>query len=69
MAKIISMEAYRFYNFVKAGLQRDGIVCKFSYDDQTFTDLTFALQTGKLSYPEFYTMVASYAMEMDSLTV
>lgn len=69
MAKVISMEAFRFYNAVKAGLRRDGISCKFSYDDETFVNLTDNLQRGKLSYPEFYTMVAAHAMELDSITV
>ena len=69
MAKVISMEAFRFYSFVKAGLQRDGILCRFSYDDETFVNLTSSLQMGKLSYPEFYTLVAAHAMELDSITV
>lgn len=68
MAVVVDIEVYRFFKMIKNRLGVDGIKCKFSYDDEVFSSLTNLLRTGKLSYPEFYTKIASHAMVLDSIT-
>lgn len=67
MADVIDIEVYRFFKMIKNRLTLDGIKCKFSYDDEVFVGLTQLLRLGKLSYPEFYTKIASHAMLLDSI--
>lgn len=69
MANVIDIEVYRFFKMIKGRLALDGIKCKFSYDDEVFIGLTNLLRQQKLSYPEFYTKIASHAMLLDSITV
>lgn len=67
MAPVYNLAAYRFYKNVKAHLEHDGIKCKFHFNDENYVKWVIAFSENKLSWAEFYTGVASYAMSVDSI--
>ena len=69
MGEVINLEAYRFFKAIKDSLKKDGIKCKFKYDDSAFFSLVTQLNSNSIGFLEFYTKVAAYAMSLDSVTV
>lgn len=69
MAPVYNLAAYRFYRNVKQRLDQDNIKCNFHFNDPTYVKWVVAFSENKVSWAEFYTAVASYAMELDSITV
>lgn len=67
MGKVINLQAYRFYNMVKSYLERDGIKCRFKYDDSTYVEWVTKFSENKISWGEFYTGVGSYAMSLEAI--